>query len=96
MNKMLKTMILSVALSAALMSGMAPAQAAPPTVPPSAAAQPYPMNPAERAQLAAEAGMTPKQAAGLSLTQLAELKSARDGDDGAYALAPGMRDATRL
>jgi hypothetical protein len=43
---------------------------------------------AERAQMAQEAGISPKHAEGLTLGQLAWLKARRDSDDGAWFAAP--------
>lgn len=43
---------------------------------------------AERNQLASEAGITPQQAQGLTIDQLAWLKARRDSDDGAYFEPP--------
>jgi hypothetical protein len=82
---MIKTAILPAVLAVALLAGFAPAEAASDAVPMPAAAQSHPaLSAASRAQLAAEAGITLEQAEKLDLSQLAALKSARDGDDGAH------------
>ncbi len=99
---MSKFRILSTVVTILVASGLTAAQAgtmAPTPKPQATIAQPQAapgtlpaLTPAERAQLANEAGISASQASGLRLDQLAWLKMRRDSDDGPWVAGPTKVD----
>jgi len=90
---MSKTRLLVALAAIAALGGSALAADAASTTPPPAlivAPSAHPFSTAQRDQLAFEAGISPKQAEGLTIGQLAWLKARRDSDDGAYFAAPAQ------
>jgi len=71
-------------LAIAMLAGLTPAGASTTAAPTKPVASAATTDPA-RAQLALEAGLTPKQAENMSLSQLAWYKMQRDGEDVAHA-----------
>jgi hypothetical protein len=92
---MSKTRLIAAFAAIAAVGGAAvAAEAAATTPPPAPIATPstHAFSTAQRDQLAFEAGISPKQAEGLTISQLSWLKERRDSDDGAYSVAPAKVD----